>query len=82
MNADLIALIIGGIVMAAVICVELVRGTLPGFAREHRSCPWRWCSFELAVTAISGKAGIDQAAMSGKLTRGVSLNVAMVSRLK
>ncbi len=37
MNADLIALIIGGIVMAAVICVELVRGTLPGFAREHRA---------------------------------------------
>ena len=46
------------------------------------SCPWRWCSFELAVTVISGKAGIDQAAMSGRLTSGLSLNVAMVSRLK
>jgi hypothetical protein len=28
------------------------------------------------------QAGIDQAAMSGKLTGGLSLNVAIVSRLK
>ena len=37
MNVDLIAIIMGGVVLAAVIGLELVRGTLPGFAREHRS---------------------------------------------
>ena len=46
-----------------------------------RSCPWRWCSFERCHRDLR-RAGIDQAAMLGRLTTGLSLNVAMVSRLK
>ena len=51
-------------------------------AAAVRSCPNPWCSFVGVITAISGWAGIDQAAISGRLTRGLSLRLAMVSRLK
>ena len=43
--------------------------------------PWTWCSFERCHRDLR-RAGIDQAAMLGGLTTGLSLNVAMVSRLK
>ena len=56
------------------------RVALPA-AGQRGSCPWTWCSFECCHRDLR-RAGIDQAAMLGRLTTGLSLNVAMVSRLK
>ncbi len=35
MNADLIAIVMGGVVLVAVICVEVFRRSPPWFVREH-----------------------------------------------
>jgi hypothetical protein len=42
------------------------------------SCPVTWCSW-FAVTTLPGMGQVDQAATAGRLTRGSSLNGAMVS---
>ena len=43
------------------------------------SCPGAWCSFGGIAATISGKAGIDHAAMAGRVTAGSSLNCATLS---
>lgn len=50
--------------------------------RRNGSCPDGWCNSERRGHRDLGLAGIGQAAMSGRLTIGVSPRVAMVSRLK
>ena len=53
--------------------------SLPG---TRRSCPDAWCNWRRRGHRDLRRAGIGQAAMCGRLTVGVSLKVAMVSRLK
>ena len=56
----------------------------PGGTASRRpwSCPDAWCSYDGSVTNDLGRAGIDQAAIRGRLTTGLSLNPATDSRLK
>ena len=64
---------------------EIIRlveqSSLPVRRTLERSCPIPWCNCGGVVTAISGGAGIGQAAGMGRLTRGSSLKGARVSRV-